>query len=298
MAIVKLSVVIAAWNGPSALRQCLLSLANQMNHAATEVIAATNFKSDDLQDLVQSLSFVKLISLSPDTTVPELRTVGIQNSSGDVVALLEDHCTCHNEWVSQIKWAHELPHSVIGGVVENANSAIALSWAVYFYDYGKYMLPQAARIVPTLSGNNVSYKRHALEQVRERYRNGFYETFVHQALQQFGHNLYLVPSAIVYHNKDYELRNAVTDSYHHGRVFAAKRAFRARFLERALRCAAAPVLPCLLLSRIVVRTFRKKRHLKELANSLPYLFMLVTAWSCGEFCGYMWKEGSSARKWR
>lgn len=294
----KLSVVIAAWNGPSVLRQCLLSLANQTTHAATEVIAAANFESDDLKDLVQSLSFVKLVSLSPDATVPELRTCGIENSSGDVVALLEDHCICHQEWISQMRKAHELPHSVIGGAVENAKDAIALSWAVYFYDYGKYMLPEVARIVPTLSGNNVSYKRHALEQVRERYRNGFYETFVHQALQESGHNLYLLPSAIVYHNKNYQLKNAVTDAYHHGRVFAAKRVADARFFERAFRSAASSVLPCLFLSRIILRTLRKKRHLKELANSFPYLCVLMTAWSCGEFCGYMWREGSSVRKWR
>jgi GT2 family glycosyltransferase len=294
---VKFSIVIAAWNGSSALRQCLQSLAIQPKAADTEVVVACNFETGDIRNLFPSLSLLKLIHVSSDATVPELRTCGIENSTGDVIALLEDHCTCDSEWVSQIINAHELPYSVIGGPVENATRA-RLSWAVYFYDYGKYMLPETAGVVGTLSGNNISYKRHALDEVREIYRAGFYETFVNQELQRKGHDLYLHPSAIVYHNKDYALSNAVMDCFHHGRMFAAKRVFGAPFFERAKLSAASLALPCLLPSRIVLRTFRKKRNLKNLANSFPHLLLLMTAWSCGEFCGYTWREGSSARKWK
>jgi len=43
---------------------------------------------------------------------------------------------------------------------------------------------------------------------------------------------------------------------------------------------------------------RKRRHIKELLHSLPYLLILMTSWSFGEFCGYLAGEGDSTSKWK
>ena len=292
-----MSVIIAAWNGPAALRPCLGSLTTQLDVTRDEIIIVSNFESD-IQDLLSTFAFVKHVTLTADTDVPRLRSCGIELARGEIVALLEDHCIVDDRWSAEIKKAHELPYSIVGGSVENHSVKSKLTWAVYFYDYGKYMLPGVGRVFTSLSGNNISYKRKVLDEIRDQYKDGFHETFINQALQRRGYDLYFIPSAVVYHHKSYALKNAVIDSYHHGRLFAARRVANARLALRAFRGLLSPLLPVLLPSRVLITAVRKRRHLTEVIACFPYLFLLMTAWSCGEFCGYLLGEGASAGKWK
>jgi hypothetical protein len=293
---VRLSVVIAASNGPSSLEQCLRSLKGDGQLSDTEIIAVTNF--DATQMLHGRFPYVQHASMPADTTVPALRTVGIWRSSGEIVALAEDHCTFGDGWCFEIKKAHELPYSVIGGSIENASHDRALDWAMYFYDYSKFMLPNQAGVVGYLPGNDVSFKRSVLKQVETSLRDGFFEAFMNVELKTRGHALYLMPSVVVYHQKNYELRKAITQCCHLGRGFAGKRVLNAPIVKRGALLLGSFALPALLPGRIVVRTVRKGRHLKELVRALPYLLLLTASWSWGEFSGYLVGEGSSAGKWR
>ena len=294
----RLSIVIAAWNGAVSLRSCLTSLVPQVEGADTEIIVASNFTSEGIEDLVRAVSFLYFTSLPSVTTVPELRTRAIERARGDVIAILEDHCTVDESWATEIRKAHELPYSIVGGSVENVSGSSPLNWAVYFYDYGPYMLPDVPRVVRSLTGLNLSYKRAVLEELKEWHRNGFYETSINEELQRRGYQLYLMPSAIVYHNKEYRLKKSIGETYHHGRLFAALRVSAASLHERAYRAATSLLLPILLPARIALRTFRKNNHVKELIAAFPYLLLLMSVWSYGEFCGYVWREGTSARKWK
>jgi len=292
-----MSVILAAWNGTAALRLCLGSLMTQLDVTRDEIIIVSNFESD-IQDLLSSFAFVRHVGLAADTDVPGLRSRGIQLARGEIVALLEDHCIADDHWSAEIRKAHELPYSIVGGSVENLSAKSKLTWAVYFYDYGKYMLPDVGRIVTSLSGNNVSYKRRVLEEIRDQYQDGFHETFINERLQRRGYDLYFMPSAVIYHNKSYALKTAVADSYHHGRLFAARRVAKPRLAVRAFRGIVSPLLPVLLPARVLITTIRKRRHLMELVACFPYLLLLMTAWSYGEFCGYVLGEGASAGKWK
>jgi len=226
-----------------------------------------------------------------------LRQAGIAAARGEIVALLEDHCVFDSRWSEEIKRAHESA-SVVGGSVENVSVERALDWAVYFYDYGKYMLPNAAGATDALSGMNVSYKRAVLGEIREIYRDGFYETFVNEELKRRGHQLFLEPSAIVYHHKNYKIKRAAKHCYHLARSFAAQRTANVTPSKRAFFTAVSLILPILLPARIVSVTVKKGRHIKQLIRSLPFLIFLMFIWSYGEFCGYLMGEGKSAGDWR
>lgn len=293
----KLSIVIAAWNDVSALEACLDSLRKQIADDETEVLVVSNYDSGS-EEMKQHFPFAQFVRLPEEAIVPQLRAHGVFRSTGEIIALLEDHCTFNENWCAEIMKAHKLPFSVIGGAVENGSHQKPLDWAVYFYDYGKYMLPDRAREVTTLSGANVSYKRKALEETAVFYREGFYENFVHDELQQRGHALYLAPSAIVRHNKNYKLNDALSQSFHHARVFAAKRVIDALPSKRAVFVFSCLVLPILLPSRIAASVFRKGGHRKELIKAFPYLLLLLTGWSCGEFSGYLFGEGNSHGRWK
>lgn len=291
-----LSIVIAAWNDPASLSACLASVETQITDVSVEVIVVSNYICPP--QIMQRFAFASFSS-EPDTViVPELRTQGVLRSSGQIIAILEDHCTVGDNWCSEIIKSHELPYSIVGGSVENLRGQNALDWAVYFYDYGSYMLPDTPRVVTALSGANVSYKREILEKVKVQYKDGFYEEIVHRELQRHGHSLYLAPAAVVHHNKEYSLSFALTQAFQHARTYGAKRVAGAFRSKRLVYAVGSMALPVVLPVRIVVRVLRKRRHLKALAKSLPYLILLLAGWSCGEFSGYVLGEGKSSEGWR
>ncbi|MGH9947872.1 MAG: glycosyltransferase [Pyrinomonadaceae bacterium] len=290
----QLSIVIAAWNGNALLRQCLASLVKQTDRADTEIIVASNFAVSETEGDIP----LKLLLLDEKATVPEIRRDGIALAKGKIVALVEDHCIFDSNWCEEIKKAHESPNVCIGGSVENASVDKALDWAVYFYDYGKYMLPNAAGTAKSLSGINTSYKRKTLEELEEVYRNGFFESTINEELRKRGHQLMMAPAAVVYHNKSYEMKHAVEHSYHLARSYAALRVSNISMPKRIFFGAVSFVLPVLLPVRIVLNTFRKGRNILPMFSAFPFIVLLTLVWSFGEFCGYLFGEGKSSAAWR
>jgi hypothetical protein len=293
----RLSVVVAAWNGREAVERCLRSLGWDAQAADTEVIVVTNFEAGTREMIRAQFPRVRHLSMPSGTTVPQLRTRGIRHARGEIVALSEDHCTFQANWCSAVKKVHELPHAAIGGAVENASGSRALDWAVYFYDYGKFMLPLEAGVAPALSGNNVSYKRAVLEEAKTSFRNGFFEPFTHAELARRGHTLFLSPVLVVYNQKHHRTTDAIAQAYHLAREYAGKRVNHANPATRALFVAGSLILPFLLPVRIVFRTLRKHRLIGKLLGSLPFLLLLTSSWSFGEFCGYLAGAGNSVKKW-
>jgi glycosyltransferase involved in cell wall biosynthesis len=291
----RLSIVIAAWNGSASLERCLRSLNDEVRAVDTEVIVAANFKPERLAG---EFSLVHWIKMPAGTTVPALRTAGILRSTGEIVGLAEDHCTFGEHWCMELKKAHESAHAVIGGVVENASTQRALDWAVYFLDYGKFMPPMRAGVVGALSGVNVSYKRPALMEVESSFRGGFHEAITHAEIVKRGGALYLAPAMVVYHHKNYKTTPAMALAYHLGRSYAGKRVSGASALRRGLFVLGSPLLTVLLPGRVIAGILRKRRHIAALARALPHLLALTSSWAWGEFRGYLSGEGRSAAQWK
>ncbi len=291
-----LSIVVAAFNGSPSLEQCLVSLKGQAPKPDTEVVVVSNYR-DGVGELERRFPDVSYICMPVGTTVPDLRKEGIKSAKGEIVALAEDHCVFDENWCAELKLAHESDYQVIGGSVENADCNNLLDWAVYFYEYGRYMPPNRPGVVDALSGNNVSYKRRLLEKMEGVFEGGFYEVFMHWKIREEGNPLFLAPSVIVYHKKSYRTGPALMQCYHHGRSFGAMRVLNATILKRGGFALASLLLPLLLPSRIALGVIRKGRRMKELILCLPYLVLLMASWSYGEFCGYLFGEGESAARW-
>lgn len=292
-----LSIVIAASNGPHYLRRCLNSLKKQIQSHDAEVLVIANFAAEPVKSAVGPHEAIRFISHPESTTVPELRTRGLREAEGNILALSEDNIVFDADWCAAIEQAHELPHSIIGGPVAPSEEGRAQDWAVYFYEYGRYMPPTSAGPVDTLAGNNVSYKREVLTSVWDTIEEGFFETFVHQELQRRGHTLYLTPTAQVNHIKQYAIGETLRQCFHHGRSFAGLRTKETSMGRRLAFIAGSLTLPILLPARIIFATLRKRRHVGDLARALPYLFGFMTSWSAGEFCGYAFGPGDSIEHW-
>lgn len=120
----KLSVVVGTTQPWPETRPLLDSVCPQAARLGAEVVLA--IRSEDARPPVGAYPAVKVIT-GPGETVFELRERAIAASSGDIVAVTEDHCRVAPDWCRRIIDAHaEFPNAdVIGGAVANGRSSPA-----------------------------------------------------------------------------------------------------------------------------------------------------------------------------
>lgn len=283
------SVVVASFGGEAALERCLSSLAvAAMIAPSTEVIVATEAPPETVARLATRFPEVRFLQADPGTSVFRLRSLGVAQAQGGLVALLEDHCTVAPEWLAALCAAHQAGYAVVGGPIDNGRAGI-YSWALYFCEYSAYMPPLPEGPVPTLLAANAAYSREALASCRPVWQDAFYDNEVPDALRAAGFAPpYLADKARVYSHLGLSLRQAMAHLFAGGRRFGGYRRSRSSAAGRLFWALAVPAVPLLWLGRIVRRvTTRRPARLGTLALGLPYVLCLLTAWATGEAVGYL-----------
>jgi hypothetical protein len=294
---VKLSVIVSAWTGVEPLRSCLGALIPQLDPDCDQVIVARNFGGDLA---VTSSAQVTVVDVyRPGATVPELRAAGLAVARGSIVAFTEDHCVCGPSWREAIVRGQALAHDAVGGPVDLAPGGRPLDWAVYFYDYGRFAPPMRTGPIRALSGTNVSYKKTLLDAVHDLLQGRVIEATLAEALRARGSACYLDQDAmVIVRGRGESAGNAIGLAFALARGFAAQRVEGSGAGRRAIFAGGTVLLPFLLFARSLVGPFRTRRHLARYAGALPWLMVLLGAWSAGEFAGYLAGAGASATKWR
>src|SRR5712691_5375104 len=95
-----LSVVIASWSGKEALTRCLESLMPQAG--AAEVIVAFRGVSDLATLLGGRFLAVRFVRGPADASVFLLRALGVHETRGKLIAMLEDHSAVCAGWAEAI----------------------------------------------------------------------------------------------------------------------------------------------------------------------------------------------------
>ncbi len=293
----KISVVIPCVNGLPYIRECLRSLRQQENYAVAEVIVADS-SDEATRDWIAN-KFPDVILLRQDymTAIPNLKAKGIAEAKGDILVMLEDHCVAPENWFDEIIKAHDSEYIAIGGAVENGCAGTILDWATFFCEYGAFLLPVPDGPVDMLPGNNVSYKRETLLRVAgELINEGLWEGFLHDELKSKGYILASNPAIVVVHKKGFGLFEFLAQRFYYSRTFAGMRNEIFSNGRRAFYFLGSWLLPLILFPRLVRVLMSKRRLNKEIALSLPYLFIFTIAWALGESWGYLLGPGQSMIK--
>ncbi len=292
----RLSLVIASRGDVNSLIACVRSFADQADADALEIVVAHAGADDDAARVRAACPSTRLLHFTEAKSIPELRAAGIKAARAAVVAMTEDHCLAGEDWVSRVLRAHEQPHAAIGGPVENAATDRIVDWAVYFCEYGRYMPPVASGPTDDLPGPNVSYKRAAIDAFRDLLDEGTWEPFWHWRLLDRGATLANDPAVVVYHRKHFTFGGFMRERYHYARSFAASRVAGAGLVRRAAFVLASPLLPPLLVWRLLRQVLGKGRRRRELLLALPLVAAFTLSWAIGELVGYAAGAGDSARK--
>ncbi len=302
-----LSVIVVSCRGGALLERCLTSLGTPTVPDAVEVIVAEPGEAPgrNTERLKHRFPGIAWACDPRAQTVPELRSLGIARSRGAIVALLEDDCVVGDAWCATVVTAHQTEFAAIGGAVEPGDYATALDWAMYFSEYGRFMLPLPKGPARDLPGTNVSYKRSVLQSLPDgavsdprQMGRGFYETFVHTALSRAGRRIATDPSLVVYNMNTWTAPEVLGARFHHGRGYAAMRVAGQPVGRRLPFLLVAAILPALQVVRTVREAVTRRRYLGQLGRALPWIVVLSISWATGEFLGYLLGPGGSLSRWR
>ena len=296
-----LSVIVVA-TAKTTLGECLAALDTQTGVSPIETLVVFDVEGPCAPAVARArheYPGVRWIQAAPGATVPQMRSHGIRSSSGRIVGLLESDCLVEPGWAAAVLSAHQTSDVAIGGAVEPAPYRSALDWAVYFCEYGRFMLPlrPKANLALALASNNVTYKRAPALEAAATHAGGFYDVAIHSGWQAAGLPMRVDERVVVRNVNSWSLAHVTSVPYHHGRTFAAQR-FPNRLARRGIFALLATSLPAVKTARVIIDTVAKGRFRNRLVQSLPWIILFMTSWSFGEMVGYLLGPGQSAARWR
>ena len=147
-----------------------------------------------------------------------------------------------------------------------------------------------------VAGNNVSYKRTAIEQISDDIKTNYWEYFLQVELRRMNVNFLAEPSIVVNHKKEFGFFYFLSQRFHYSRSFAAMRRQKSTVSQQIFYVLYAPIAPFHLTWRIIQNVLRKKRNQKELLLSFPMLFVFMIVYAFGEFVGQIFGSGNSLSK--
>lgn len=283
-----LSVVIASYHSFTTIQGCLVSLQEQT--CQPDEVILVDSGCDGTAELVgREFPHVRLFAFSERKYPGDARNIGLQHASGDVVAFLDSDCIVPADWAEQILLAHQGPDPLIGGAFENANPTSQIGWAAYFCELSQWMPGGRARRVHEVPTGSLSIKRWAFEKYGPFLERTYCsDTAFNWRARADGQLPVFQPAIRVRHFNFTRLRRFLPKQVMHGRAFATVRIQeqKMRAQSTAVYALGSPLLPLLLLSRILVRVLRNRIYIGQFVQASPIVLLGLAAWSCGEFLGY------------
>ncbi|MDP8924270.1 MAG: glycosyltransferase [Chloroflexota bacterium] len=288
-----LSILIGVRDGRATIEECLSSLEPQLD-ARVEVIVADGSRDGTAELVDAHFPWVRLLRREPMNGA-QLRREAFAASNGRLIALAEPHVTFAPGWVSAALAVERHGAAAVGGAVAPGRRRVRGigPWAAFLCEYADFLPPLAAGPTVLTPGNNVVYRRAALE--TSDLRGGLAKTWVNADLAKRGATFWADPSLLVQHERPYEFSTFLSKRFHYGRCYGATRA-RGRPRMRLIRAASTPLLPALFTWRVIRAIMPKPRYLGRLVLSQPLLLLFHTWWAVGEACGYLAGPGDSCAR--
>lgn len=235
---------------------------------------------------------------APGEGVLQLRRHAYPLARGPIIGQTEDHCVLGADWGTTALALHaEHPEAaVIGGVVENGSPKRPEDWAVFFVGHFRDMPGVGrARRVPIVGLTNVTYKRHALDDLDLTREFGVNEAVHQRMLAARGETLLIDDRLRVSHIQSQGLAGMLRISWHSARTQAGMR--REHMTPSAVvRLLAAPLSPIVYGALITSAVARQRYEPRAFVSCLPVLVGLLGLRAIGEIVGYAAGMGDSARR--
>lgn len=295
-----LSAILISFDGSyQIVERTIKHLARQTVVDQIELVLVTPAGQNTLteEDALTSFHSCQLVGMEVVRTVAAGYCQGIRAAKADIVVLCEDHCFPAPDWAAHLLAAHRENWAAVGPAVRNANPGNRMSWASLLLDYSEWLEPVDSGVKSHIPGHNSSYKKAVLlEYGPELEMMLEAESILHWDLQKRGREVYLESRAKTHHLNFEIFSSCAPVLYFSGRRFAACRMRWDDWSKRMMFILGSPLIPFIVLNRIV----RKMKRVKEIPGNplllLPVIFAGLCIRSAGEFMGYAFGFGNALTK--
>lgn len=286
-----LSVVVACDGASERLAACLEAVVRACEGLSAEVIvihAAGTTITIPLQARVPMT-----VMRASSALVPVLWGLGVSASRGRVVALTTTQFRVHPAWGHALIAAFESPSvAAVGGRIVLAEASGAMRRALFLIRYSEHMGQEIVTRPREIAGDNAAYLRAAVNHVRPRVADGFWEVEVHRLLRADGMVIVRASDAIAEFAPSLTLSEMLANRFVHGSHYGQYRVNTLGWPRwRAL--AVIPLVPLLLFSRILVRMRRSGQRVRSAITAMPVMLLLLSVWAAGEGYGALSKAPRS-----
>jgi glycosyltransferase involved in cell wall biosynthesis len=291
----RVSVIVASIVGPPFVDECLQSLEKQAKQEDAEVIVVACGDAAYAQRIAQGFPWTRVIHRPERESVPELRRHGLEAASGDVVAIIEEHCLAAPDWLQRVTEAFSKGDcGAVGGPVMDYNYRRLRDWVVYFTEYNNYLPPWRDGEEHGLGSANIAYSRAVLLKYRDALGSGYWEAALHARMATDGLRFSPAPGMLVYHRGPFNYGYYLRQRYWFSRAFAGARNWPGS--RKAVYVALSPVAPFLLLARMAARVWNRRCRVVKFVQTLPLLLPALTVYVAGECVGYLAGPGDALLK--
>lgn len=283
----EVAVVVASIDARATVAASLARFVEETG-ARGEVILVDASRDGTADEAERAAPSVRVLRRPAGALAPELWAEGLRASSAPLVALSTAQMVPTAGWLAALRDRLEAAGAAVaGGPIAPDCGLSAADRALYLQRYVNYLPPLppavASRVEPP--GDNALYRRDALAGLETLWERGFWEVEIHRRLRERDARLVMADAAVVTFQGGARLGLTLRQRQAHARHFAASRAQRMRSGERLARSAAAPMVPAVLLRRIAATLAARGQSLGPWMPALPWLSLLLAAWSVGEAAG-------------
>jgi hypothetical protein len=292
-----ISVVVASKVGPPFIDQCLDSLKDETRQLAADVVVVAAGTEAYASGLAAKYPWARVIHSPQVSKVPALRGLGVDAASGELVAVIEEHCSAKEDWLHQALRAHSTgDYGAVGGPVVDYNYPRVRDWVVYFLEYNGSLPPVAHGETTDLNDANIVYRRPLLIQYRHLLDEGYWPMTLHATLLAKGIKLLSAPDMVVYHRGPFDFGYYLRQRFLFSRAFAGVRAQSESMVRRLAYLVGAPLVFVMLLARITSRVVQKRRRVVQYLRTLPLMVPALVVMVAGEWVGCLIGPGDALSK--
>lgn len=293
----KISVVIASKVDAPFIDQCLESIKDEAKTLGAEVIVVAAGAAASASRLAADFPWARIVHAPDIRKVPALRRRGVEDARGELVAIIEEHCSAKADWLHQALLAHSTgDYGAVGGPIVDYDYPRLRDWVVYFLEYNGSLPPFPKGETAELNDANIVYRRRVLSEHIRLLDDGYWPMTLHPTLLAKGTRLLSVPELVVYHRGPFAFGYYLHQRYLFSRAFAGVRAQTQSTPRRLAYIVGAPIVPVMLLGRMTLRVLQKRRRVGQFFLTLPLTIPALVVMVAGEWVGYLLGPGDALSK--
>lgn len=293
----KISVVVASKVGTPFIEECLKSVENGAKSLGAEVIVVAAGTEAYASRIAADFPWTRVIHAPDIQKVPALRRRGVEKATGELIAIIEEHCSAAPDWLRRVQDAHSSGHyGAVGGPIADYDYSRLRDWVVYFCEYSASLPPAPEGETDQLNDANIAYPRQLLVDHAGLLGEGYWPMTLHPTLLAEGTKFLSVPEMVVHHRGPFEFGYYLHQRYLFSRAFGGVRAQGEPISRRLAYLLGAPLIPAMLLLRMARTVWEKRCRVRQFILTLPLIVLALVVLVAGEWTGYLLGPGEALSK--